>query len=81
MADLSWLYEVGAGVSVIGRAGSAPGVPTGHRLSAQGNALKGLSWIPDKMFVFGLAWMWVSSKFCQPESIMIDFAKALHSGS
>ena len=73
MTDLSWLYEVGA---VIGRAGSTPGVPTGHRLSAQGNALKGLSWIPNERFVFGLAWMWVSSKFCQPESINTDFAKA-----
>ena len=37
--DLTWLEEVGAGVAVIGRTGSAPGVPTGHRIPAQGNAL------------------------------------------
>ena len=37
--DLTWLHEVGAGVAVIGRRGSAPGVPTGHRIPAQGNAL------------------------------------------
>ena len=37
--DLTWLHEVGAGVAVIGRGGSAPGVPTGHRIPAQGNAL------------------------------------------
>ena len=30
---------MGAGVPVIGRAGSAPGVPKGHRIPAQGNAL------------------------------------------
>jgi len=37
--DLTWLEEVGAGVAVIGGTGSAPGVPTGHRIPAQGNAL------------------------------------------
>jgi len=37
--DLTRLEEVGAGVAVIGRTGSAPGVPTGHRIPAQGCTL------------------------------------------
>ena len=37
--DLTRLEEVGAGVAVTGRTGSAPGVPTGHRIPAQGNTL------------------------------------------
>jgi hypothetical protein len=144
--DLTWLEEAGAGVAVIGRTGSAPCVPTGHRIPAQGNALGTVTvfpgvlkerrifvnrgrlpnpgrcgvpserriggprlprvapwagmrrpfraeagtppllvsrtnrlWSSHQKFVSGVTQMSASSLFCQPESVMIDFAKALRS--